>query len=157
MIENKGKNRGQSVKEVFSKSSTLLIIRGIPGSGKTKLAQELSERIGKNKIALLDPDCIDTAGIEYSQFISDLAKVDPALDQKYYPYRYLMQQARDSLRVGKIVICNQPFTDLCVLKRTVDLLDEYSMGISSSRHVVIIEQEASEDLARQRIARRALE
>jgi predicted kinase len=72
----------------------LVIFGGLPGVGKTTIAQELACQIGAMHVRI---DSIEQA-------IRDCASVAPALDEAGYQVGYAI--ARDNLRIGRVVVAD---------------------------------------------------
>src|ERR1700733_10930100 len=95
----------------------LLIIRGLPGSGKTYLAAALREALGANRVVMLDPDAIDYTSKTYAGHTHALTTA--GIEEKFHPYRFLRSKAERGITSQKIVIWNQPFTLPDGLERTL--------------------------------------
>jgi len=88
---------------------TLILVRGLPGSGKSYLATRLQEAIGQDKVVLLDPDFVDDKSQEYLDHCKQ--QVADGVDPKLWLYRYNRLRAQNGITSDKVVIWNQPFTD----------------------------------------------
>ncbi len=135
-----------------SGNPTLIIIRGVPGSGKSYLAVALQESIGSEKVIILDPDKIDQNGTEYKEFSSSLTA--EGVDTKFHPYRYLRLKAYEAITGHKIIIWNQAFMDLKGLQVTTDRLQTYASEHATQLKMLVVEVEINADAARARIAER---
>lgn len=131
----------------------LVMVRGLPGSGKSYLAKELQNQLGNDTIVLLDPDATDYSSEEYVSFSSDL--VSQGVDAKLYPYRYLRSNAYQAILSGKIIIWNQAFTNQDLLHRTIVNLQTFASEHSVELKSLIIEVEIDHHIAKQRVAARA--
>ncbi len=133
-----------------TRRSIVVFIRGLPGAGKTFLAQKLQKEIGDNCL-VLDPDGIKNHSLEYQLFIKDLARREPHLSPKFFPYRFLRNQALIHLKKGGLVIWDQPWSNLNGLKVTIEYLTK---NLSQAPLVIIVELEIAPDKAYQRIRKR---
>ncbi len=125
----------------------LLLIRGLPGSGKSTQARFLSEKLGKEKSLLLDPDYIDKKESEYLEFSESLAQKEPDLPVNIHPYRYLMNRALNGLKFSNIVIWNQPFIDLDQMDYTVRKLAKDS---NIDFETIVVDIETPIEISKQR-------
>lgn len=130
----------------------LLLIRGIPGSGKSYLARKLREVIGEDHVAILDPDSIDKNSKEYRQFSHDLTI--EGVDEKLHPYRFSRSRAFDAIASRKIAIWNQGFMDFDGLSKTAEKLKEFASDHQMTLTVLIVEVEADEETVRSRVKAR---
>ena len=130
----------------------LIMVRGIPGSGKSFVASRLQQLIGPEKTVMLDPDAIDKNSPDYRTLVDELTQQD--VDAKLHPYRYLRAQAYDGITTQKAVIWNQAFTDFTGLERTIIRLRDYAEEHSIHLPVLVVEVEIDEATAKQRVAAR---
>ena len=130
----------------------LVIIRGLPGSGKSYLAQELVSQIGSKLVATLDPDSIEYQSSDYINFTNDL--ISQGVDEKLFPYRFLRANAYKAIESGKIIIWNQAFTNQDLLNRTIINLQNYAQDHNSQLKVLIVEMEIDQVVAKKRVADR---
>jgi len=130
----------------------LVMVRGLPGSGKSFLALELQKSIGINNVVVLDPDATDYASNEYSSFSSDLSQ--QGVDKKLHPYRYLRSRAYSSIESGKVIIWNQAFTNQDILHRTIVNLQTFASEHGIELTPLIIEVEIDSNIAKERVATR---
>lgn len=130
----------------------LVIIRGIPGSGKTTVARALKEQIGDDHVTLLDPDTIDFESEEYKRLVADLKS--EGVDEKFYPFRFLRKQALDGIMQNKTIIWNQAFNDLNGFQITIGRLQEFATANGIHLPLLVVEVEVSYEVARERINQR---
>lgn len=130
----------------------LVIIRGLPGSGKSYLAQELVSQIGSKLVVTLDPDSIEYQSSDYINFTQDL--ISQGVDEKLFPYRFLRANAYKAIESGKIIIWNQAFTNQDLLNRTIINLQNYAQDHNSQLKVLIVEMEIDHEVAKKRVADR---
>jgi predicted ABC-type ATPase len=131
---------------------TLIIIRGIPGSGKSFLTAALQDSLGKEKVVVLDPDAIDYSSSEYRQFSQQLSS--EGVDTKFHPFRYSRSRAFDAIVKRKIIIWNQGFIDFGGFKKTVDSLQTYANEHDTTLPTLVVEVEVHHETAKSRIADR---
>lgn len=129
-------------------SSTLLFMRGLPGSGKTLLAYGIRDRFPDKSVKIVDPDEIGHESQEYINFIDKLKSVNPDLEERFFPYRYLMAMAESSLADGGMVIWNQAFTNVNALNRTASKLKNL---IDNDIQIAILQIEVSPSVAWERV------
>ncbi len=130
----------------------LVLMRGLPGSGKSFLSAALQQSIGKHHVVLLDPDAIDYNSEDYHEFIQKLKSEN--VDEKLFPYRYLRSKAYAAAREQKIVIWNQAFTNADLVERTIDniVMNAGSEGVDLAG--CIVELSIDLETAKRRIAER---
>lgn len=131
----------------------LVIIRGIPGGGKSYLALSLRAAFGPDDVVILDPDAIDKDSDGYRQLSAELSA--DGVDQKFHPFRYLRAQAQQAITDGKILLWTQAFNDFAGFKITVDKLIAYANEQGAELPVLVVEVEVSRAIARARIDERA--
>ena len=129
----------------------LILIRGLPGSGKSYLAQALGQQLGE-AVVMLDPDATDYTGKAYKAHVAALTEqgVDPAL----HAYRFLRAQAYAGIEQGKVIVWNQPFTNLEIFHKMLDGLKAYATEHQAHLSVLIVEVETSSELAKTRVEQR---
>lgn len=115
----------------------IIFIRGLPGSGKSVLAQAMIEKIGPEHTVVLDPDAIDENSEAYQKLTAELRK--QGVDEKFYPYRYLRNKAHQAIRSGITVLWNQAFTNLDGLQKTINNLTDYASEQGKAPEVVVVE------------------
>jgi len=130
----------------------LLIIRGLPGSGKTYLAAALREAIGSTKVVMLDPDAIDYTSKTYAEHTHALTT--QGVEKLFHPYRFLRSKAHKAISAGKIIIWNQPFTLPDGLERTLKNLCNYAAEHDITLPVLLVEIEVDLLVAKARVLRR---
>lgn len=131
----------------------LVIIRGVPGSGKSYITKLLASELGQDGICVLDPDTVDIAGdAKYRQLSDQLT--DEGVDEKFHLYRYLRAQAYEAIEQHKIILWNQPFIDLRGLDVTVGRLRDYAADHGRELSVLVVEVEVSESTATARVQNR---
>lgn len=131
---------------------TLIMIRGLPGSGKSYLADALRKRLGLQNVFIADPDTADLTGEEYRLYSNELAK--EGLDKAIHPFRWSRKLACDAISARKIVIWNQPFTIRGIFDRLVAFLQAYAHEHNIRLPVLLVEVEIDHAVAKERIAKR---
>jgi thymidylate kinase len=134
---------------------TLIMVRGIPGSGKSYVVAKLQESIGKDNVVILDPDATDHSSKEYTELSSTLTA--EGVDAKLHPYRFLRTNAYKAVDAHKIIIWNQAFIDLDGFGKTVNNLSAYALDHGTKLPTLVVEVEINSDIAKQRVAKRAAE
>lgn len=135
----------------MNNTPAIVIVRGLPGSGKSFLVEATCNMLPSHSFVVLDPDAVDYEGEEYTRF-SESLRAD-AVDEKLYPYRYLRQKAYGGLLDGKVVVWNQAFTHQDILDRTIKNLVQYGKDHEFENIAVLIVEVAVDP----RVARRRLE
>jgi predicted ABC-type ATPase len=133
-------------------SPQLVIIRGIPGGGKSYLAVALRASLGASALVILDPDTVDKTSDEYRQFSAKM--LSEGVNEKFHPFRFLRAQAHAAILAGKTIIWNQAFTDFAGFKITVDKLVAFAAEHGITLPVLVAEVEISRETARARINER---
>lgn len=137
---------------IDSKGPTVVFIRGIPGSGKSFIANALSIRVSGSKV-VLDPDEIDKNSQEYLDLVENLT--NEGVDSKFYPYRFLRAKAHDMIEQRGTIIWNQAFTDLVGLQKTIINLTNHAEEKGLKLKFLVVEVEVDPALAKERISERA--
>lgn len=127
----------------------LIMIRGLPGSGKSYLAEALQDSIGQDRVLVLDPDKIKTRDEEYLKFSDNLSA--EGLDKTIHPFRWSRKLACDGVVRGKIIIWNQPFTIRGIFDRLVLFMQNYAKVQNISVPVLNVEVEIDQNSAKNRI------
>lgn len=132
---------------------TLIMVRGVPGGGKSYVAARLKEAIGQDNVVVLDPDTIDQASKEYRDLSSALTRDE--VNPKLHPYRFLRSNAHKAITNNKTIIWNQGFIDLDGFNKTVINLQNYATEHGTQLPTLVVEVEIDGDIAKQRVAQRA--
>ena len=130
----------------------LIMIRGLPGSGKSYLAQALQRTLGLEQVVLLDPDATDYSSEAYREMAARLTAED--VDAKFHPYRFLRAQAYAAIEAGQYIIWNQAFTNLDSFTKTVVNLQAYATDHGTKLPLLVVEVSVSTEIAKQRVAER---
>lgn len=130
----------------------LVLIRGLPGGGKSYLAAELVKLLGPENVLSLDPDKIILTSEEYKAFSAQ--KTKEGIEKIYHPYRWSREKAYGAIMADKIVIWNQPFTNPGGFNRTVTNLEEYALHHGKKLPHLVVEVEVDPNLAKARVEKR---
>jgi predicted ABC-type ATPase len=131
---------------------TLIIIRGIPGSGKSHLAAALSRTIDGGAI-VLDPDAVDQQSKAYLDHVTTLRA--EGVDEKLHLYRFSRAKAYEAIKAKKTILWNQAFNDFTSFQKMIDRLQEYAAEVKTHLAILVVEVEIDQETARQRITARA--
>ncbi len=140
------------MKHADIKHPILIMIRGLPGSGKTYLAMRLEQALGEGHVVILDPDTVDLETERYLEFSKELEK--EGLNRAIHPFRWLRKQACDAVVAGKSVMWNQPFTDRGIFERLIAFIQNHAHENGVQLPVLVVEVEIDPDIAKVRIAKR---
>lgn len=130
----------------------MVIIRGLPGSGKTYLAAELQRVIDEEDLVVLDPDAVDQSSPDYADFSDTLTA--EGIDLKFHLYRYSRAKAHEAIIERKLIVWNQPFMDFTGLQKTTNNLEAYAEENGTTLPVLIVEVEVDVPTAKARIDER---
>jgi predicted ABC-type ATPase len=131
----------------------LIMVRGIPGGGKSYVTAKLREAIGRENVVVLDPDAIDHASDEYITHSQTLTS--EGVDAKLHPYRFLRSAAYRGIEANKVIIWNQGFIDFDGFSKTVKNLQTYASDHGTTLPTLVVEVEVDAAIAKQRVAKRA--
>lgn len=129
--------------------SVLVIIRGLPGSGKSYIADMLYQKIGSNAAIMLDPDATNYDSDEYKEHVKQ--QLSEGVEPILHPYRFLRSKAYKAIESHKILLWNQPFTNLEMLKKVTTRLEEHATENNTKLSILIIEVSIDPDIARKRV------
>lgn len=131
---------------------TIILIRGLPGSGKTYIASALCRALGEDKVVMLDPDGTDYSSKEYAEHVK--AQTAEGVDPTLHAYRFLRAKAYDGIAEGKMIIWNQPFTNLEIFHKMVGRLQDHAREHHKQLNMLVVEVEVDRELAKQRMLAR---
>ncbi|RYX79109.1 hypothetical protein EON76_00025 [bacterium] len=132
---------------------TLIMIRGIPGGGKSYLATAIQQILGNDNVVIIDPDTTDYSSTEYAEFSRSLSR--DGVELTFHPYRFNRARAHQAVLDQKVVIWNQAFMSFDGLDKTVTNLQTFADEHSLPLPILIAEVEIEQHIAQQRIADRA--
>lgn len=131
---------------------TLILIRGLPGSGKSHLAQALGKALEGQEVVMLDPDATDYESQEYKDHVK--AATSEGVDPSLHAYRFLRAQAYGGIENNKIIIWNQPFTNLEIFRKMVARLKDQADAYKVKLPILVVEVDVDKSIAMQRIESR---
>jgi predicted ABC-type ATPase len=129
-----------------------IFIRGVPGSGKTYLTAELLKSLADTQVVVIDPDLIDFSSRAYQEHAA--VQRAEGVEEKLFPYRYLRAQAYQAIADHKIILWNQPFTDLDIFDKITTRLKECADTHNTALPILVVEVETDHAVARQRVHER---
>lgn len=130
----------------------LIIVRGIPGSGKSYVAAALCHALGEDRVVLLDPDTTDYTSEVYQRHIA--AQLAEGVDPTLHAYRYLRAQAYEAIAAHKIIIWNQPFTNHDIFQKMMGRLHTQAAESGTRLAVLIVEVQTDPAVAKERVVQR---
>jgi predicted kinase len=130
----------------------LILIRGLPGSGKTYLAEELRTVLGEDRVVMLDPDAVDYTSNAYTEHSKALA--EEGIEEKFHPYRFLRSGSHRAISDSKIIIWNQPWTLAGGYERTIESVRSYAAEHNLPLRILTVEVNIDPEVAKARIERR---
>lgn len=133
----------------LKKHPILIMMRGLPGSGKSFIARQVVERYGQINTVILDPDAIDFGSDDYAHFSEELSIQQ--VDSTLHPYRYLRAQAYKAIDEGKLIIWNQAFTNQELVHRTIINLQTHATEGGNGLDVLVVDVAIDPETAKERI------
>ncbi|MFZ1248942.1 MAG: AAA family ATPase [Candidatus Saccharimonadales bacterium] len=130
----------------------LIIVRGIPGSGKSRITDGLVQALASYPVVVLDPDAINYDSAAYRRHVvTQLAEgVQPAL----HAYRYLRAQAYEAIDAHQVIIWSQPFTNLEIFNKMIERLRVRAKERAVELPILVVEVQIDQALAKQRVVER---
>lgn len=136
-----------------AKLPTVVLIRGLPGSGKSYLSEEILKQVGSDIVVVIDPDKIDFEAEDYLEIAKGLQA--DGVDERLYPYRYLRANAHRAIENDKLIVWNQAFTNLYIFNRTILNLQNHALDNGKKLNFVVVEVGIDNQTAKKRIQSRA--
>ncbi|MBL8121665.1 ATP-binding protein [Candidatus Saccharibacteria bacterium] len=130
----------------------LILVRGMPGSGKSYLTAKLQAMFDAHDVVVLDPDATDYTSPEYAAHVA--AQTAEGVDPALHAYRFLRAQAYDAIAAKKAIIWNQPFTNRDIFRKMMARLHDHAAAHDTTLKVIIVEVNVDPALAKQRVAAR---
>lgn len=130
----------------------MVLVRGLPGSGKTYIATELRKKLGDDQVVMLDPDATDYDSKAYAEHVK--AQNAEGVDPKLHAYRFLRAQAYQGIADHKIVIWNQPFTNLEIFNKMVANFNIQAEENKTTLSILVVEVEIDPAVAKKRVDKR---
>lgn len=140
------------IKGMKNNHPIVVLVRGLPGSGKTYLANRLQESLGKENVVLLDPDAINTDSEEYKEHVR--SQIAEGVDKSLHLYRFSRAKAYKGIEGDKIIIWNQPFTNIDIFNKMVGRLKDHALEFNKKLSILVVEVEIDPDVAKNRIIER---
>lgn len=131
--------------------SVLVFVRGIYGSGKSYLTRAL-ERALRDDVVVLDPDAIDYESQTYKKHVEQ--QIEEGVEAALHAYRFLRARAYDGISNHKIIIWNQPFSNLEIFQKMIGRMQDHAAEQHVSLAILIVEVELDPALARERVTGR---
>lgn len=135
--------------------AVMILMRGLPGSGKSYIASALAEAVDKESIVMLDPDATNYESEEYKKHTKQLT--EEGVDASLHAYRFLRGKAYQGIVDHKVILWNQPFTNLEIFKKMIERMQDHALEHKSKLLILIVEVEADPKVAKERIAKRKTE
>src|SRR3990167_8779751 len=133
----------------------LMIIRGLPGSGKSTLVDGLLRLTDLSGARRLNPDFVQVNSTEFVEFCLVRPKDLPL---KKLIYRFLLYSACEELAAGCQVIWEQPWRKLELLQLTLENINVRGYHLPETASypftIAIVETRLSENEARRRVVSR---
>lgn len=130
----------------------LVLVRGVPGSGKSYLSDALRESFEDEEVVMLDPDATDYESEDYKEHARKLT--EEGVDSKLHAYRFLRAQAYAGIAQKKVIIWNQPFTNLEIFKKMIKRMQDCATESDVRLMIIIVEVEVNPDKAKERVKER---
>ena len=130
----------------------VVLIRGLPGSGKSYIANRLQNSLGKDITVMLDPDAVDINSQEYKNHVDE--QIKEGVDERLHLYRFSRAKAYKGIEEDKIILWNQPFTNLDVFNKMVARLKDHASLHHKKMPILVVELQIDPDIAKERMLKR---
>jgi len=130
----------------------IILIRGLPGSGKSYIAKALLGELGNKTVVMLDPDTTDYKSEDYISHTKTLRL--EGVDEALHVYRFLRAKAYKGIADKKIIIWNQPFTNLEIFNKMVTNLNIQANVNQTILPLLVVEVEIENCVAKERVKSR---
>lgn len=130
----------------------IVFVRGVPGSGKSYLVAALQKVLDPDTTVVLDPDAIDFASEAYARHL--INQRAEGVDEKLDAYRFLRAQAYQAIADHKLIIWNQPFTDLEIFRKMTGRLLDQAKACDTTLSILVVEVDTDPSVAWQRVQER---
>ena len=129
----------------------LVLIRGLPGSGKSYLSTAIQQLLG-GPVVVLDPDATDYSSTAYTGYVQNVTAqgVDPSL----HVYRFLREQAYAGITAHQIILWNQPFTNREIFQKMTSGLINYAINLGTTLDILVVELGVDTAVAKERVDER---
>jgi predicted ABC-type ATPase len=138
----------EAAQQARRQQATMILIRGLPGSGKSYIAAALQESLS-GPVILLDPDTIDFSSSDYIHHSKTLK--EEGVDESLHAYRYLRSQAYKGIAEGGTILWNQPFTNLEIFKKMTTNFYTQAAENGIDLRLLVVEVEVDPELAKKRV------
>lgn len=129
----------------------IILVRGLPGSGKTHIAFALRDEL-EEEVIMLDPDAIDYDGQEYAEHVK--VQTAEGVDPKLHAYRFSRGKAYQGIADKKIIMWNQPFTNLEIFNKMVANFRIQADENNVELPILVVEVETDPEIAKKRVEAR---
>lgn len=134
------------------KRALMLLVRGLPGSGKTFIATQLADSLPAGQVVMLDPDAIDFESKVYHEHVQQ--QIAEGVDPILHAYRFLRAQAYQGIADGKIIIWNQPFTNREIFEKMTANFYAQAKEHNVELDLLVVEVMTDPDEAKRRVEKR---
>jgi hypothetical protein len=101
---------------------------------------------------MLDPDATNYESKEYKDHTKQLT--EEGVDPNLHAYRFLRAKAYKGIRDHKIIIWNQPFTNLEIFKQMIGRMQDHASENDVKLVILIVEVETDPKIAKERVIKR---
>lgn len=137
---------------VSNKKAVVVLVRGLPGSGKSYIVSKFLESFKSADVISLDPDMVDKESEAYKQHVIEQEKEGVA--PELHLYRFLRAQAYSGIRAGELVIWNQPFSNSEIFKKMTDNFYIQAREVGVELQILVVEVGLDPEAARARVKSR---